>query len=64
MGCAGKPTVRIKNLIEEQQMRSIWIFGALYKNISEQSISKQCTGSSVPHQKNKNIKVNLTAVVY
>ena len=56
MGCAGKPTVRINNLIEEQQMRSIRIFGALCKNVSELSVSKQCPESSEPHQKDENIK--------
>ena len=62
MGCVGKPTVRINNLIEEQQMRSIWIFGAWYKNVCELSVSKQCPESSEPHQKDE--KVNRTAVVY
>ena len=39
-------------------------FGALYKHVSELSLSKQCPGSCEPDQKDEIMKVNLTAVVY
>ena len=56
MGCTGKPTVQINNFIEEQQVRSIWMFGTLGKSFSELCISKQCLRSSQPHQKDESIK--------
>ena len=63
MGCAGKPTVQINNFTEEQQVRSIWIFGALDESISEylQTMSRKFWTSS---KRIKPLKVNLTAVVY